>query len=72
MDVLAKYDSDQLRKGMSDAVTQHGHGRLVRDDGETLDAGGSNGGGSRRANDGWSAPEWRQFLGNESHWVEVQ
>ena len=44
------------------AVTQHGHGRLVRRDGATQDIGGSTGGGSRRAIDDWVAPDWRQFL----------
>ena len=44
--ILEKHDSGQLRTVMNDAVTQFGHGRLVRDTGETRDIGGSTGGGS--------------------------
>ena len=47
---------------MHRAVTQHGHGRLVRDDGATQDIGGSTGGGSRRAIDDGVAPDGRQCL----------
>ena len=60
--VLVKHDSGQLRRDMNDAVTQFGHGRLVRATGETQDIGGSTGGGSRRVIDDWVAPDWRQFL----------
>ena len=47
---------------MNDAVAQFGHGRLVRKSGETLDIGGSTGGGSRRIIDSWEEPDWRQFV----------
>ena len=62
MGVLEKHDSGQLRRDMNGAVTQFGHGRLVRDEGETQDIGGSTGGGPRRVIDDWVAPDWRQFL----------
>ena len=71
MGALPTHDSGQLRKDMIGAATQHGHGRLVRDDGETLDIGGSTGGGSRRIIDDWRAPDWRQFLGGEVDWASV-
>ena len=60
--ILTRHDSGQLRRDMNGAVTQFGHGRLVRDDGETQDIGGSTGGGSRRVIDDGVAPDWRQFL----------
>ena len=59
---LEKYDSGQLRREMNDAVAQFGHGRLVGPSGETLDIGGSTGGGSRRIVDSWEEPDWRQFV----------
>ena len=58
-------------ENMSYAATHHGHARLVREDGETQDIGGSTGGVSRRANDDWVAPDWRQFLADELDWVGV-
>ena len=59
---LETYDSGQLTRDMNDAVTQYGRGRIVNDDGETQDIGGSTGGGSRRVIDAWVPPDWRQFL----------
>ena len=56
---LYKYDSDQLITHMNYTDTHHGHGRLVRDDGETQYIGGSIGGESLRAIDDWMAPDWR-------------
>ena len=61
-DLLERYDSGVLLKELNNAIGFWGHGRLRSEDGDTLDIGGSTGGGSRRLIDGWVMPDWREYL----------
>ena len=62
LDILDKWDKGILRENLNKVITELGHGRLQSNTGEFLDIGGSTGGGSRRIIDGWTPPDWRQFL----------
>ena len=61
-DLLERYDSGTLLEELNGAIAAWGHGRLRSEAGEHLDIGGSTGGGSRRIIDGWTPPDWREFL----------
>ena len=60
--ILDKWEKGLLRQNLNKVTTELGHGRLQSNTGEFLDIGGSTGGGSRRIIDGWTPPDWRQFL----------
>jgi len=60
--LLQRWDSGELLRDKNSAVAAWGHGRLRSADGQVLDIGGSTGGGSRRIIDGWTPPDWREFL----------
>ena len=62
LDVLESYESGELLRIRNNAILALGHGRLRTARGETLDIGGSTGGGSRRILDSWHPPDWREFL----------
>ncbi len=62
LDILKKWGCGMLRKELSKATMQHGHGRLESAAGEYMDIGGSTGGISWRTIDGWVPPDWRQLL----------
>ena len=61
-DILDNWGKGILRENLNKVITELGHGRLQSNTGEFLDIGGSTGGGSRRIIDGWTPPDWRQFL----------
>ena len=62
MEVLQLWDSGFLLTDMRKTIAEFGHGRLQNLVGDTLDIGGSTGGGSRRIIDNWVPPNWRDFL----------
>ena len=65
LELLDSYDSGELLRVRNNAIQALGHGRLRNARGETLDIGGSTGGGSRRILDSWHPPDWVQFLAGE-------
>ena len=65
LEVLDSYDSGELLRLRNNAILAVGHGRLRNARGETMDIGGSTGGGPRRILDSWHPPDWRQFLEGE-------
>ena len=62
LELLDKYENGELLTIRNNAIEALGHGRLINARGETLDIGGSTGGGSRRILDSWHPPDFEQFL----------
>ena len=68
--MIKQIDGDVLRHNMNQAIAKTGHGQLALAAGETKQIGGITGGGPRRIVDGWTPPDWRQFLQAEAYIVE--
>ena len=62
LELLDRYDNGELLTIRNNAIQALGHGRLINTRGETLDIGGSTGGGSRRILDSWHPLDVEQFL----------
>ena len=60
---LLRLEDGSLLRHTNDAVAAYGHGTLRRDDGETMEIGGSTGGITRFLLDGYAEPDVATFLG---------
>ena len=60
---LRRLEDGSLLRHTNDAVAAYGHGTLRRDDGETMEIGGSTGGITRFLLDGYAEPDVATFLG---------
>ena len=61
---LRQLQDGSLLRRTNDAVAAYGHGTLRRDDGETIEIGGSTGGITRFLLDGYAEPDVDSFLRN--------
>ena len=59
---LRRLEDGSLLRHTNDAVAAYGHGTLRRDDGETIEIGGSTGGITRFLLDGYAEPDVDSFL----------
>ena len=61
---LLRLEDGSLLRHTNEAVAAYGHGTLRRDDGETIEIGGSTGGITRFLLDGYAEPDVDSFLRN--------
>ena len=61
---LRRLQDGSLLRHTNEAVAAYGHGTLRRDDGETIEIGGSTGGITRFLLDGYAEPDVDSFLRN--------
>ena len=61
---LRRLEDGSLLRRTNEAVAAYGHGTLRRDDGETIEIGGSTGGVTRFLLDGYAEPDVASFLAN--------
>ena len=59
---LRRLEDGSLLRHTNEAVAAYGHGTLRRDDGETIEIGGSTGGITRFLLDGYAEPDVDSFL----------
>ena len=62
LQVLKLWDNGSLLRDLNKKISAFGHGRLQNSEGDTMDIGGSTGGGSRRVIDEWAQPDWRELV----------
>ena len=65
VELLDMYDNGELLTIRNNAIQALGHGRLINTRGDTLDIGGSTGGGSRRILDSWHPLDVEEFLASD-------